>query len=232
LHLGGDAHQPLHTTALFSERFPSGDSGGNDIPTVQGGNLHSLWDGFLGSSHKPNDVTREVAELRARPGLFRVEPIGDIELWVQESHDLAKSFVYSPVILQATEQSGELAKVNLPVDYLKGGGDLARGRVAAAGVRLGAIIKALPISPADLKRSGETPKRPIPDPLAPQVAVDSLAPSTRAATSAGESDPALTHWLNLNGNVRHNSRCRNFKNTKNGRMCTADEGRPCGLCGG
>jgi hypothetical protein len=66
LHLGGDAHQPLHTTALFSERFPGGDRGGNEIPTVQGSNLHALWDGVLGKSHKPNDVKREVAELRTR----------------------------------------------------------------------------------------------------------------------------------------------------------------------
>lgn len=236
LHLGGDAHQPLHTTAIFSERFPSGDRGGNSIPTVQGSNLHSLWDGLLGSSHKPNDVKREVAELRTRPELFRIEPIGDIELWVEESHELAKAYVYSPVILQATEQPGELAKINLPVEYLRGAGDHVRRRVAAAGFRLGAVIDALPISPADLKRVAETPlpvaKPPMPDPESPLVAADSLTPSTPSVPVAGDSDPALTHWLNLNGNVRHNSTCRNFKNTKNGRMCTADEGRPCGLCGG
>lgn len=233
LHLGGDAHQPLHSTALFSERFPSGDRGGNSIPTVQGSNLHSLWDGLLGSSHKPNDVKREVAELRQRPELFKVET-GDIGLWIQESHELAKSYAYSPVILQATAQPGELAKVNLPLDYLKGAGDHARRRVAAAGVRLGTVIKELPISPAELKRIAEaakdmpklTPERP-----APPVAADSLTPSPPSPPTTGDAK-ALTHWLNLNGNVRHNSSCRNFKNTKNGRPCTADEGRACGLCGG
>lgn len=235
MHLAGDAHQPLHTTALFSERFPSGDRGGNSIPTVQGGNLHALWDGLLGSSHKPNDVKREVAELRQRPELFRVET-GDIELWIQESHELAKAFAYSPVILQATEQPGELAKINLPVAYLKGAGEYTRRRIAAAGLRLGATIKAIPIAEADLKRvaeaARETPKRP-----ASQIAVDSPTPSVPSpssvpATTSEDVDPAYTHWLNLNGNVRHNSTCRNFKNTKNGRMCKADEGRPCGLCGG
>jgi hypothetical protein len=41
-HLVGDAHQPLHSSALFSDRFPTGDRGGNLIETAQGGNLHSL----------------------------------------------------------------------------------------------------------------------------------------------------------------------------------------------
>jgi len=43
---------------------------------------------------------------------------------------------------------------------------------------------------------------------------------------------ALTHWLNISTGVRHNSGCTNFKNTKNGRMCTATEGKACGICGG
>jgi hypothetical protein len=28
-HLVGDVHQPLHCTAVYSERFPDGDKGGN-----------------------------------------------------------------------------------------------------------------------------------------------------------------------------------------------------------
>src|SRR5262245_47018286 len=44
-HLVGDIHQPLHSSALFSQKlFPEGDRGGNDIKTKQRGNLHSLWD--------------------------------------------------------------------------------------------------------------------------------------------------------------------------------------------
>ena len=31
LPLGGDIHQPLHTTALFSKQFPDGDRGGNSL---------------------------------------------------------------------------------------------------------------------------------------------------------------------------------------------------------
>ena len=40
------------------------------------------------------------------------------------------------------------------------------------------------------------------------------------------------YWLNTKTNVRHNSSCRYFKKTKYGRMCTKDEGKACGICGG
>lgn len=40
------------------------------------------------------------------------------------------------------------------------------------------------------------------------------------------------YWLNTGSNVRHNSACRYYMNTKNGRKCTANEGRACGTCGG
>lgn len=42
----------------------------------------------------------------------------------------------------------------------------------------------------------------------------------------------LAHWLNASSGVRHNSSCEHFKNTKNGRLCGPNDGRPCGKCGG
>jgi len=83
LHLVGDLHKPMYTTALISERFPSGDRGGNSIPTVQGGNLHALSDNLLGRRHRPNDVKREVAELGERAILWSVDTTGDVTAWIQ-----------------------------------------------------------------------------------------------------------------------------------------------------
>ena len=40
------------------------------------------------------------------------------------------------------------------------------------------------------------------------------------------------YWLNTASNVRHNSTCESFKNTKRGRLCSKDEGKACGRCGG
>jgi hypothetical protein len=48
--------------------------------------------------------------------------------------------------------------------------------------------------------------------------------NTQAVTGRGE------FWLNLNGNKRHTSSCRWYKNTTKGRLCTADEGVPAGCC--
>ncbi|RKX30598.1 MAG: hypothetical protein DRP22_04955 [Verrucomicrobia bacterium] len=37
-------------------------------------------------------------------------------------------------------------------------------------------------------------------------------------------------WLNTRTGVRHRPGCRYYRNTEEGRPCTADEGRPCALC--
>lgn len=139
-HLVGDLHQPMHSTALFSERFPTGDRGGNLIPVVQGRNLHSLWDGLLGRRDRPNDVKREVAKLREQQTIWKVDTACGVEDWIQESHELAKSFAYSPEIVAATEKDGELERVNLPPEYLTEAGKHAQARVVSAGVRLGALL--------------------------------------------------------------------------------------------
>ncbi len=60
------------------------------------------------------------------------------------------------------------------------------------------------------------------------------APGSAPSRTSIERGPAVekTHWLNTTGDVRHNRSCRWFGNTKNGRYCRPDEGRPCKECGG
>jgi S1/P1 nuclease len=143
MHLVGDMHQPLHSTALVCEHFPNGDKGGNEISVVQGKNLHSLWDNLLGRRARMQDVERIVAELKQNPEDWKIEQ-GDVEGWIAESHEMAKSFTYDPIILQAVKeaQPGEkLTAINLPESYLKQAGRLARQRIVAAGIRLGGILK-------------------------------------------------------------------------------------------
>ena len=50
----------------------------------------------------------------------------------------------------------------------------------------------------------------------------------------GETEPAdaTGYWLNTESNVRHNSACKHYRATKQGRECRADEGKACGFCGG
>jgi len=224
LHLVGDLHQPMHSTALFSARFPTGDRGGNSIPTVQNENLHALWDNLLGSAHRPNDVKRTVAQLAAER--FRPAKVdGDVEDWIAESHELAKSFAYSPEIIAAVHTDGELQPINLSKEYLTSAGSRARQRIVAAGLRAGALINSLkpPKAPPSAERT---------TPAAADLAFGLNAPKRAESKDPPSVSSEKTRWLNLNGNVRHNSSCRWFQNTKQGRMCTADEGKACGQCGG
>ena len=231
-HLVGDVHQPMHSTALFCDRFPNGDRGGNSVPVVQGENLHSAWDNLLGRQDRPNDVKREVAELQGRSILWNVARATDVKAWIEESHELAKSFAYSPTILDAVAQPGELTKISLPPEYLRGAGEHARARIVAAGVRLATMLEAVPISSAEAKlvetdtkaKAEAEPPRHSPRPI--------FRPRRVAESAAPVAGVGLSHWLNTSTNVRHNSSCRHFENTKQGRLCSATEGKACGQCGG
>lgn len=143
-HLVGDMHQPMHSTALFCDNFPTGDRGGNEIPLVQGKNLHSLWDNLLGRQSRMNDVKREVTELKSDRDAWIVDPKSNIDQWIQESHELAKSFAYDQIILQAvrdTTPGTKMQPVNLPKTYLREAGHRARKRIVAAGMRLANLLK-------------------------------------------------------------------------------------------
>ena len=54
----------------------------------------------------------------------------------------------------------------------------------------------------------------------------------RARQKRERGEPATRFWLNLTSNIRHNENCEHFRKGTNGRMCTPNEGRACGLCGG
>ncbi len=61
--------------------------------------------------------------------------------------------------------------------------------------------------------------------------------TTYGKTSSPEIKPdskkvEYRHWLNTNSGVRHNSSCRWYSNTKDGRACAKHEGRACKICGG
>lgn len=53
LHLVGDVHQPLHSSARITVDEPDGDRGGNDFPLsdVRADNLHAYWDSILTRSY-------------------------------------------------------------------------------------------------------------------------------------------------------------------------------------
>ena len=150
-HLVGDIHQPLHSSAIFSPKlFLEGDRGGNRVLTVQGGNLHWLWDSFPGMETTLVGARETAAVLTKDADLLKLGNSAaselDEEKWLSESRNLAVEFVYSPEILgylRNMEREGNLVLTPIECDeqYMKLGEAHCRRRVVQAGFRLAAVLK-------------------------------------------------------------------------------------------
>ena len=155
MHIIGDLHQPLHTTALFSqELFPRGDKGGNSV-TVRtsrlGGttNLHSLWDGLLGKDISFNTVKRRAFEAtsdeyirsQAESGVSVTSPWN----WAIEGSEYSRDYVYSENIRSVLihRANGGEREIILYSDYKSEAGEIAKMRVAVGGYRLAAFLGGL-----------------------------------------------------------------------------------------
>jgi endonuclease YncB( thermonuclease family) len=62
--------------------------------------------------------------------------------------------------------------------------------------------------------------------------IEEAKQDSNATKSRSASTDKQTHWLNTRSNIRHNSRCKYYKQTKQGRMCGPNEGKACKMCGG
>lgn len=90
--------------------------------------------------------------------------------------------------------------------------------------RQGLWIAFLPMAPWEyraLKSSGDT--------APPLAAIPAPADSQEVKSFEGSIN---SYWLNSSTGQRHNKSCRYFGRTKRGRYCGANEGDPCGICGG
>jgi hypothetical protein len=155
LHLVGDEHQPLHTTALFSEQFPDGDRGGNLAYVVlhEGANktkLHPMWDGLLGKSTSASAIGKVVKEVNAmlaeNPDLIKndLENHATFESWAKESFEIAKASAYLNGQLPIGEEDEDSSDIDVaPEDYAKNAGRVARVQIAKAGARLATTIATL-----------------------------------------------------------------------------------------
>lgn len=150
LHLVGDAHQPLHTTALFSEaRYPDGDRGGNDINVAGAASLHALWDGLLGGDAGFAAADAEARALRDDRELSRLAARGardlDVLDWAERGCNLARTFVYTPAVLRAVAKPAPARaegkpEVVLGEAYRAAAIRVARQRARIAGARLATLL--------------------------------------------------------------------------------------------
>ena len=165
MHLVGDIHQPLHCTAVYSERFPDGDRGGNLIGVRSGGrkvNLHAYWDDLLGTDPDAWDDSpehqakayRQVKELAealrdpkyGRDNLPELAANRTFPAWARESFELARDVAYGklgdelvPVVNGVVPDAAK----DVGAEYDKAAREVARRRVALAGHRLADRLKGL-----------------------------------------------------------------------------------------
>jgi S1/P1 nuclease len=149
IHFVGDIHQPLHCAIRVDSAHPEGDLGGNLVRIMVAGkktNLHSYWDGGIGSFPKtrPNFAPPPLSQIPAAaakamagnpdtdPDLKLDDPF-NFNAWADESLALAKSVAY-----KGMKDGGKpTAKYN--VTSLR----VARKRVAWGGYRLAALLNAI-----------------------------------------------------------------------------------------
>ncbi|TWU29638.1 S1/P1 nuclease [Bythopirellula polymerisocia] len=240
-HLVGDAHQPCHAGSLYAERlFPDGDRGANSIPCKQKNNMHALWDAFLGEGFDEGTMNRRVKWISSKPDyealgkdVLARERTLDPLTWLEESREASREYAYTPEVLGPIKAMMKSPlEPFLPIDfsetYLQQAGNLSQHRAAEAGVRLAEVWREGLTGPSlntKTDAKSDSSEYDFGDGFEPAV---SRSRSTHQPPKAA----ALTHWLNINTNVRHNSDCKNFENTKHGRLCSPNEGKPCGICGG
>jgi hypothetical protein len=147
-HLVGDIHQPLHAITRVSKSMPDGDAGGG-LDTLCASpcsnSLHWFWDRLVGSQSGIEDPGRHTdlaTEVRSAMSAAKALPAADSataakkneHVWVQESFDLAKQYVYvSPVGPGA-------GPFTLNSQYYAAAKRVAEQRVALAGARLGNLL--------------------------------------------------------------------------------------------
>ncbi|MGD9563591.1 MAG: S1/P1 nuclease [Pyrinomonadaceae bacterium] len=151
LHIGGDLHQPLHTSGRVTEREPKGDQGGNlfrltpeGTPRDQQVNLHWYWDSIVGRNVpiKSGMCEREYIEMLGKRMMKRHSfasvqaklNLGKYDDWQQESFAYNNTVVFSPDLKRGQMPSAK---------YKKNAFKLAEQQLAMAGYRLGETLNAV-----------------------------------------------------------------------------------------
>ena len=154
IHFVGDIHQPLHCATRVSSALRDGDRGGNLVSlkirqpngTTKTTNLHSYWDGGIGSFPKtgPNFRPPPLSQIpRAAALAMRQNPATDPALnlgnptdfagWSGESFALAKDVAYKGITNNARPTAA----------YKRRATQVVRRRVAWGGYRLSALLNSI-----------------------------------------------------------------------------------------
>ena len=147
LHLGGDIHQPLHTSARITELEPKGDQGGNlfllnpkDTPRDQSENLHWFWDSILGRVIARNDKPDDLYLIPIGDMIMVKYPLAEMQNrlatenfdeWQKSSFAVATAEVFPADLIRFEKPSAK---------YRRNAFAVSEQQMALAGYRLGATL--------------------------------------------------------------------------------------------
>lgn len=148
MHLTGDIHQPLHTSARVTDVEPKGDQGGNlflltpeGTPRENQQNLHWFWDSIVGRNVPLKgdtcerdyivSIAQHVMKKNPYSSFSSSMLIGDYRGWQQESFKLNATAVFTP----------DLVRFKTPSEkYKRNAFKVAERQLALAGYRLGETL--------------------------------------------------------------------------------------------
>lgn len=146
MHIIGDLHQPLHTSARVTDMEPKGDQGGNlfllspkETPRDKQLNLHWFWDSIVNrvSPLRGDTCDRIYIQNLARRFMARYpyspqfSRLGSFEDLQKESFQLNPKSVYTPDLERFRPPSAK---------YTKNAYSLAERQITLAGYRLGDLL--------------------------------------------------------------------------------------------
>lgn len=151
LHLVGDSHQPLHSSALFtSHRYPEGDHGGNYLSYNHQFPLHSYWDGVIANEESYETVRRLAHDLSQNVELAAAGEKAASQLdagaWIDEGHALAKKYVYTPDVMKkiaGREGHTHLGDLNPSPQYEADAENVSEQQAVVAAHRLAKLLQQL-----------------------------------------------------------------------------------------
>ena len=148
LHLVGDIHQPLHTSARVTATEPNGDQGGNLCKLAESAkfSLHGFWDGIidLGSPRQQNEselayinrMARLIMQEHPRSQMIsRLRPF-DFDAWAREGFETTKNRIYPQTLVCGPTQTPDDA-------YLTDAFAFSKQTIALAGYRLAELMNQL-----------------------------------------------------------------------------------------
>lgn len=148
LHLVGDIHQPLHTSARVTADAPVGDQGGNLCKLAQSSrfSLHSYWDGIVDlQMPRPDNesdsayierVSRLIMQEHPRSGISsRLQPLS-FEAWSREGFDTTKAAIYPKTLVCGPTHDPSTT-------YREAAFSISKKAIAVGGYRLGQLLSQL-----------------------------------------------------------------------------------------